>query len=303
MHATLNTPHCLFCGSNKSQATAKAISHRIKRDHGPFDFYSCKACGSGFTFPLPDLAVLSDFYSRYDDYRPAAYRQQRERRLHTISYDALISRIPSPAMRCEKAAFAWLEVGAGHGEMSVAMAERFPHAKGSATDFGPRPEALKPVPQVSWFSCDVNASAFSTQLGGPYDLIFANNVWEHVLSPHAFATALLSCLAPHGTLYLVTPNYNSIARHLLGSRWPFWLPGEHLSMPTVAGARACLINALRASSGAEPKAAIAASAVAVPYNLSYVLATVGLSSLSHLIGKPHYVPLPIGVLEASVSLQ
>jgi hypothetical protein len=118
------------------------------------------------------------------------------------------------------------------------------------------------------------------------------SVWEHVLEPGAFASKLLKLVAPGGLLYLVCPDAGSLAHRVLRTRWPYFLPGEHLNMPTRRGARRCLERA------AEPGDSITVDRVGLPYPPAYVLGALGLGRLARWARRLPALPLPVGALEA-----
>jgi len=100
---------------------------------------------------------------------------------------------------------------------------------------------------------------------------------------------------PGGALYLVCPDYGSFAARLLGRHWPFWIPGEHLHIPTRGGARLALQRALRAGSAT---GAVFVRSVGIPYPPSYVLAYLGFPTLARAMRRAPAAPLPVGALEA-----
>lgn len=62
----------------------------------------------------------------------------------------------------------------------------------------------------------------------PYDIITGFDVLEHVLDPVGFFDSIRRILKPEGILVLTTPNRLSIFRLLMGRRWYFYIPEEHL---------------------------------------------------------------------------
>ena len=62
----------------------------------------------------------------------------------------------------------------------------------------------------------------------PFDCITAFDVLEHVVDPNQFISAIHERLADHGTVVLTVPNCGGIVRKLMGKRWYFYIPEEHL---------------------------------------------------------------------------
>ena len=76
-------------------------------------------------------------------------------------------------------------------------------------DLHTRPVALPP--SVAWHQIDLNQPNFHEQIGGKADVVYATAVWEHVSKPDIFAQNMVKLLNGGGLLYLVCPNYASIA--------------------------------------------------------------------------------------------
>ena len=72
-----------------------------------------------------------------------------------------------------------------------------------------------------------------TELGGPFDLVYASEVIEHVPDPYAFLNICRAHLAPGGTLILSTPDGNSVGRATTPALlMPILSPGHHLVLYT-----------------------------------------------------------------------
>jgi len=99
-------------------------------------------------------------------------------------------------------------------------------------------------------------------------------------------------------LYMITPNYSSLARRLMGKRWPYFFPGEHIGMPSVMGARRCLDRELTTIRGAGAQSRILVKPAMVSYSLRYVFAKLGLPHVAKLCPRTFTCKLPSGALEA-----
>jgi SAM-dependent methyltransferase len=208
----------------------------------------------------------------------------------TAWFDYVIRRTARLGRFERDASFRWLDVGAGGGEFAATLAREFPHASGEAIDWSPRPQGLDP--RVAWQIADLNDDAFATPPVQQADLVISVSVWEHVLEPAAFVSKLLALVAPGGLLYLVCPDAGSLAYRVLRTRWPYFLPGEHLNMPTRRGARRCLLRAVA------PGDSITVGSVGLPYPPAYVLGVLGLDRLARWARSLPALPLPVGALEA-----
>jgi SAM-dependent methyltransferase len=285
---------CAFCGSGDLRRTHAGLHHPTQRDHGPFQFWQCRRCGSGLTLPPPSARSLEDLYRSF----PGGV-QERVRRLRAedplVAWtDQCLARVARRSGRTPDDAFRWVEIGAGDGLFSRRMAEAFPRSTGLAVDWQHQPEALVGQDRVEWRSCDLNQLDFAAALPGA-DVVVSLAVWEHVLRPDLFAGNLARLLEAGGALYLLSPDYGSAARRLMGTRWPYFTPGEHLNLPTRKGARLCLeevggLPALR-------DARLFAAPLWVAYPLRYTLKYFGFGRLARAV-PPLALPVPAGILEA-----
>jgi len=72
-----------------------------------------------------------------------------------------------------------------------------------------------------------------------FDAAVMLEVFEHLPNPRPTLRALASRLQPGGVVYLTTPNFNALARRLLGARWSV-LHEEHVTLATAEGLRRSL---------------------------------------------------------------
>jgi len=280
--------HCRFCGSSQLRPIHRGLSHPRRREHGPFDLYACRDCGSLGTWPQPSRAALEALYGAFAGGVDAKLRALRRATPLTAWFDSVMRRTTRLGRFGPDAAFRWLDVGAGGGELAAALARAFPRASRTAIDWSPRPNGLDP--RVAWQVADLNDDAFGASLRRA-KLVISVSVWEHVLEPGAFARELYRLVAPGGLLYLVCPDAGSLAHRVLRTRWPYFLPGEHLNMPTRRGARRCLERA------AAPGDSITVGGVGLPYPPAYVLGALGLDRLARWARPLPALPLPVGALE------
>jgi len=278
---------CPFCGSTSLHRTHLGMTHPRRREHGPFDLYACTVCKSVATDPLPTRAALDALYGSFASGVEGSLRDLRAETPLTAWFSQVVDRAAS--LGGFHGAFRWLDVGAGGGELATLLAERYPHATGTAIDWAPRPAG---VPErVDWQLADLNDPAFKAPQA---DLVISLSVWEHVLDPEAFVQSLIARVAPGGLLYLVCPDAGSLAARVLRSRWPYFLPGEHLHMPTRDGARRLLKRL------AHPGDDVSVGRVGLPYPPAYVLGFLGLGRVAKLARRLPSVPLPVGAVEAVV---
>jgi len=291
----MTAPVCCFCGGTSLTCVGRGLFHPLKRDHGPFDFYRCATCGSGTTPEPPTPKQLADLYGSFREGLPELHRTLTADDPQISWYRQCVNRASALMGKPSPSAFRWIDVGAGGGELSAMMSDRFPQSRGIAIDLHPRPASLRDLDRVDWRQSDLNGD-FSADLP-PADLVISTAVWEHVLRPDRFASELLKLTSDAGMIYLLCPNYDSLARRVMGSRWPYFTPGEHLHLPTPEGARRCLEREAR-----QRDSIIVSRPILLPYSLRYVLRRFGLERLGRLVPMAVRFPMPVGALETTVRI-
>lgn len=291
-------PGCCFCGGTALTRTHAGVRHPFKPDHGPFDFHRCDQCGSGLTIAPPSREQLSALYGSFKDGLPDLHREITRDDPQNALYSLCIRRLRGMGFPLDAPGVSWIDVGAGGGELSSLIAEAMPQGRGTAMDLHERPALLRDAPRVEWRRVDLNGADFAAQLGLQADLVISTAVWEHVLHPDRYAKNLLRLLKPGGTLYLLCPDYGSLARKVMGRRWPYFTPGEHLNMPTARGALACLERQWRELHPAGGPPRTRAGSLALPYTFRYVFRRFGWDAIGTRIPARLGMPLPVGALES-----
>ena len=165
-----------------------------------FAFERCRECGLATRGGAEAAPSYHDYFPSITQTLPPLTRRR---------YEDLLARL-APYRRTGR----FLDVGCGGGylvetardlgwtaegtEVSQAAAQ-FGHAKGLTIHVGVIADAKLP------------SSAF--------DVITMMEVIEHVPAPVALLAECAELLRPGGALYLTTPNWGSLSRHLLGARW------------------------------------------------------------------------------------
>lgn len=288
---------CSFCEGREHRANLPGKFHKVTPSFGPFDIVECRDCGSMDTLNKPNKERLSNFYRDYEQARPDWFKEGAANAALASQYryyaDFVGKHLVDPSGR-------WMEVGAGGGEVSTFMKQKFPRSSGGAMDIGPRPGGLGQ--EVDYISADLNEHPWNMEAAGA-NLVFSVAVWEHVLSPANFVHQLISLTAPKGTVVIITPDYGSAARKLMGERWPYFSPGEHLSVPTRAGATRCATRQLEALGYAPDQYHIKTIPISVGYSISYLMSVLGLSFVAKLIPASLALPMPTGILATVIRLK
>lgn len=288
---------CCFCGSSEMKLLYKGRNHPFNKAHGPFDFYRCKNCSSGITFPMPAASELTTLYRSFDGGMIPRIRAIRDHNPLTKWYMQCVTRATQLAVSAIKADFSWLDVGAGNGELALKVLKKFPLSKGFAVDFHERPESLDNT-DIQWINTDINCSP---QFDSNYfDLIFLITVLEHVMYPDVLLESLLLKLKPQGVLYITVPDFGSLASTFLGDKWPYFIPGEHLLIPSKKGIK-ILLNKICQIKFGTGNFDVIVKTTSIPYTAGYYWEYFGLGNLPKFIASKS-LNFPTGILEASVIL-
>jgi len=209
---------CWLCGSSKS----RLLRPSSLSDLGAENFritdssygttaaiYECAECGF---FYCPDSPDVLPFYQNMSD---DEYERTRPERM--IQARELLR-----VIRKFKNSGRLLDVGAGSGILvEAAKAEGF---------------LAQGVEPSNWLQTQAAKRGLDVVLGvlpddklkGPYDVVAAVDVIEHVNNPIDLLRNIEAVLAPDGIGIVVTPDVKSVAARLLGKRWWHYRPA-HIS--------------------------------------------------------------------------
>lgn len=185
--------------------------------------YECPKCFFRLLNPQPDDAALAKIYSDtyfigHDNEEEAAHAAALKRATAESYLDIILKNTSTKTPKL-------LEAGCGSGDFLMAAQARgcdvsgvefSPHAVGNAN------KRLGSERAFVGTMADVPASR------GPFDVVCAFDVIEHVRKPMEFLTQAASLLRPGGIIYLVTPALDSWSAKLMGQRWMEYKL-EHLS--------------------------------------------------------------------------
>lgn len=262
------------------------VFHPIVTEYGPFDLFVCNGCGSILTFPLPSQKKISEFYEQFQNGMPVELRNARESSPQTAIYQAYVERV---CKLIELEEFSWLEIGSGGGEFASLMSKSKPLSKGVCLDFHLRPLTLESA-NVTWKQVDLNQDLAT--IIGEFDVVVSFAVLEHVLDPLSFVANFVRLIKKDGKGIIVCPNYSSFASKVLGRRWPYFSPGEHLTMPSLKGA-SCIMGQL---SDCDFKV----KSLSMPYSISYMAEVLGQKKISSVIPSDWTFPFPTGALSIEI---
>lgn len=198
---------CPICRANETSIRHADVPEMEHCTGYAATFHACRQCGVLFQYPQPDAKSLRTLYipeyraqHRYGIYgslkRTQGFLQARQLARHIPRRDSRI-----------------LELGCGAGFLLTALADA----------------GFSDLCGVDWrISEDIRAARSVTFLEGDIttfvpsrlvDVIFINNVLEHVADPGALLEHCRSYLRDSGRIILVTPNADSIGHTVFGRFW------------------------------------------------------------------------------------
>lgn len=212
---------CSVCGADRWQAVPDPVADRAITTSGvllrePLAKAQCESCGLLQRINA-DFVGSSDYYeSRYADYylRPGA-----------PTYDAPRYKAMTEWMAAGLGDFSprtILDVGCGAGWSMLATQARFP----GAVIEGIEPSTINAErARQAGFAVSVARIGDEDSPKKSYDLVYANNVLQHVLSPVEFLTTLRDYLSDDSLLVLVCPDASSPSNEML------WCDHNHSFRP------------------------------------------------------------------------
>ena len=291
---------CPFCSGSDLEVLYRGGHHPFLKDHGPWDLHRCRNCGSLITDPLPSAEALQRLYASFEGGMIPSIRHIRDAYpLHAWFAQCLDHAMRYAGRNADPGqVFQWMDLGAGGGEMSVLLSRKFPGSKGVAMDISAKPAVLDGCTNVAWENARIGGP--SEAYSGPKpDLALSITVTEHLSHPDVFLRKWIGELAIGGCLYLTSPRADCTAFRILGRKWPYYLPGEHLHIPTRKGMHA-LLQRLGTEAFGAGHVDVQVRAVVLPYPLGYFLSYFGLNG--KMLGKLSDIPVrvPTGLLEAAI---
>jgi SAM-dependent methyltransferase len=224
----------------------------------------CDVCGAWVVWPRPQPEQLALHYAQGERGLPAQLRALREGTTQDAGYMRIATKLRGIAGADIRSA---VDVGAGGLELTHALARVWPEAQVEAWDlFADRADPrsrLEESSRVTLRTIDLNRIETASVPERMFDLVACVAVIEHVIDPLSLLRLLRSITAPGGVAYVAGPDAGSIARRLLGARWPYYCPDEHLTIPTFDSIR----KAIAIAGGGE----FELRRFNVPYSLRYLL--------------------------------
>jgi SAM-dependent methyltransferase len=284
---------CLYCGGD-AKLYEKNARHPYAPGFGPFQMYQCSSCSSLVTHPVPGARDISALYASFKRGMHKKARELRTRYPLRTWFLQCLDHMMRDTKLNTGSEFSWIDIGAGEGEMSNLVYQHFPGSSGTAIDFHKRPGQLDKG--VNWVSTDLSVDLPEIEKA---DLVFAITVFEHMTDPIHFIRSCLELMKPGAVFYFNCPRADCNAFRIMGKKWPYYLPGEHITVPSITGLEKLMQR--ECSSRFGDRYTLTVSPVVMPYPLGFYLGyllpfTMKYSSLSTDIY------FPTGILECQLIL-
>jgi SAM-dependent methyltransferase len=194
----------------------------------------CASCGAWFVWPRPTASSRQEYYEKNRAGMPGQLRDWRRDTSQGSWYRFLAQRVATHAIFRDIKSVA--DIGAGALELATALDRRLDaHVEAWDLFADGLPASSIPCRQI-----DLNRLDDAPPPGATFDVVTCVAVIEHVVDPLALLRFLRSITAPGGFAYVVGPDAGSIARRLLRTKWPYYCPDEHITIPTLTSIKRAL---------------------------------------------------------------
>jgi 2-polyprenyl-3-methyl-5-hydroxy-6-metoxy-1,4-benzoquinol methylase len=194
-----------LCGGREFTPVCRAAAHAVVR---------CTGCSLHLLNPQPSEAELVEIYHpTYSFFGAEPGAEACVSRVKQATADHYLDQLAVVGVTGGRL----LEVGCGDGDFLLQAARRNFSVEG--IDYSPHSCAkaqAKLGPAAHILCGEISAVADRRE---SYELCVACDVIEHVRQPAAFLQTLHGLLKPGGWVFLVTPDLDSLAAKLMGSRW------------------------------------------------------------------------------------
>jgi SAM-dependent methyltransferase len=257
---------CPYCGDHRLKLTYKNQNHPQWEEMQGLQLYSCNTCRSLITYPMPSPDLLSQCYT----YHKGGYETKRAnakiKSKQNKWYQDLLRYFKVQFKPGDKIA----DFGAGEGRLVQEILNLENEVYIDCYDYHTFPETLEnslnpnQKKHLKWISLDFTTAKWdSTNI---YDHVFSTAVIEHVPNPEKLVRDMYSLCKPGGNVYVFGPRIDSLIFSLFRTKYIYYLPGEHLTIPSIQG--------IKRMAQKFPEAQYTVNKIPVTYSVKYMVDSV-----------------------------
>ena len=184
-----------------------------------FDLFSCRDCSYVQVDPVPSIEVINSIYGE-EYFHKSKYRDDVANRHEQARRVQLLKRAGVP--RKGKV----LDIGCASGEFISAANERF---EAWGIDISQHAVARAKAHNTDAADRIFYANPYRFELPDEkFDAVVLWDVLEHLIDPERSIEQAVAQLKPDGVLICSTPNISTTTAKIMGKRWAFMTPPEHL---------------------------------------------------------------------------
>ncbi|HWN99000.1 MAG TPA: class I SAM-dependent methyltransferase [Blastocatellia bacterium] len=196
MQTTISEAVCPACA-----VTSSAF---VLRGHEGIRLMRCGSCGLVFHNEFSDEAEIREYYDEYYDAENLAFSPITDRR-----FDELLC-----SFETYRQSNNILDIGCGSGHFLKVAGGRGWSAYGTEVASSAFEQLSKL--RIEAFCGNLESASYAAAF---FDIAYCSEVIEHLPDPVTLLAEIARIVRPGGLLYLTTPNFNSLSRRLLGSKW------------------------------------------------------------------------------------
>ena len=203
---------CNFCSANDAEVIARGMDFEYETCANEFTYVRCKSCGHLYLNPLPDPATLDIIY-------PANYGNFEENRNTVFTFkvknwlDRRYLRKLTKGLHVERI----LDIGCADGRMLALCRDALPDVQCLEGIEFSRNSAKQAMERG--FTVHVGSADQLKLPDNYFDLIFLQQVIEHVFDPTALVQKLYHSLRENGRVCFEMPTSEAIDRYFGGKRY------------------------------------------------------------------------------------
>lgn len=197
-----NSLSCVVCGnSRKNTRSYPSPSGNVL---GFLKIEDCTLCGLGVASPSVDQTRLDNFYREGGYWHPSTNTESlfiHQRVQARVRVESVIEKFPRPSGRLRV-----LDVGAGHAFIADAFENRSDLEGIDYFFFEPDEAVATGIVTRSFTRVSVQRVLELPATDDGFDIVFLNQVLEHVAEPNGFLKHIKNLVRPNGILYVEVPN-------------------------------------------------------------------------------------------------